>query len=233
MSAQEMEYSLPNTLSDSAEAFSVQITLNSDQALPDSLNINGLPSTHASSQADVIFTDSSLPIPSEPQALSTGEHSSSSPIEIVDTTSHNNAVQPTSEGKSKGRKRERRNQEYETDPIMLIRHSKQRSAQRNLSPGDIGYIFENGTHIRTAGADFYFLGLRDIPKEDLGNDDIRRLEGAVLVTDEYGTVVTCYRNKRGWKDIRLKSAEIRKEAVEIEGEVDGIENVDVKELSEI
>ncbi len=89
----------------------------------------------------------------------------------------------------------------------VTRHANRRLAQRNISLDDAAYVIAHGTVTYTGHARFVHLGWRDIPKNDLRNDDIRRLEGTVLVFDSEsgGCLTTAYRNRsRGLRDIRRK-----------------------------
>jgi hypothetical protein len=57
----------------------------------------------------------------------------------------------------------------------------------------------------------YFLGRRDIPTEDLVNDDLARLEGTLVLTARHRPdVITVYRNRDGLKVIRRKFRRLRR-----------------------
>lgn len=89
----------------------------------------------------------------------------------------------------------------------VTRHANRRLAQRNISLDDAAYVIAHGTVTYTGHARFVHLGWRDIPKDDRRNDNIRRLEGTVLVFDSEsgGCLTTAYRNRtRGLRDIRRK-----------------------------
>ncbi|MFM9107613.1 MAG: DUF4258 domain-containing protein [Chloroflexota bacterium] len=86
-------------------------------------------------------------------------------------------------------------------------HAGERLAQRNLSEADVRYVFVHGRRHHSGHAVFVHLGKRDIPREDLRNDRIRRLEGTVLVLDPFSGehLTTAYRNRRsGSRDIKRK-----------------------------
>ncbi|HXG67499.1 MAG TPA: DUF4258 domain-containing protein [Blastocatellia bacterium] len=85
--------------------------------------------------------------------------------------------------------------------IRISKHASRRMAQRNLPPGDVETVIRYGHMEHRTGAEFYFLGKRDLPR---GLE--RRLEhlvGATVVVcrDE---VVTIYRNRRGLAEIKRK-----------------------------
>ena len=87
-------------------------------------------------------------------------------------------------------------------------HAARRLAQRNLSDADIRYVFAHGRLHHNGKAVFVHLGRRDIPTEHRRQDQLRRLEGTVLVLDhESGQhLTTAYRNRRrGSRDIKRKS----------------------------
>ena len=56
------------------------------------------------------------------------------------------------------------------------------------------------------GAVFYFLAKRDIPRQDLVDTSKARLEGSVVMFDkEEKEIITVYRNRRAYKEIRRKA----------------------------
>ena len=76
-------------------------------------------------------------------------------------------------------------------------HSAQRAAQRRLSPLEIEYVLEYGRRYHQAGALVYYLGQRDIPKEDRRLDACMRLEGtALIMARDMRTLITVWRNRR-------------------------------------
>ncbi len=81
-----------------------------------------------------------------------------------------------------------------------------RMAQRGLSKADIDYVMEHGRCLHNAGARAYFLGKRDIPKEDLRKDRYRRLEGTFVILDKRGEqILTTYRNKKAPRQFRRRT----------------------------
>lgn len=81
-----------------------------------------------------------------------------------------------------------------------------RMAQRNLSAEAIEYTVKYGQRYHNAGALHCFLGKKDIPKCDRKHDQVRRLEGTVVLLDsKSGTVITVYRNKCAPLEIRRKA----------------------------
>jgi hypothetical protein len=81
-------------------------------------------------------------------------------------------------------------------------HLCQRMAQRNISSPEIELVVTYGRTLHRRGAEFYFLGERDLP------DTLRRthahLIGTTVVIAE-GEVRTVYRNRRAHASIRRKT----------------------------
>ncbi|WP_448335298.1 DUF4258 domain-containing protein [Bellilinea sp.] len=89
-------------------------------------------------------------------------------------------------------------------------HALWRMALRGLSKADIDYVLANGKCHFTAGANFYYLGKRQIPYRDSQCNQISRLEGTVvLLSKDDSTVITVYRNKKSFVPIRSKAKYIR------------------------
>ncbi len=87
-------------------------------------------------------------------------------------------------------------------------HAVHRQAQRNLSDRDVRFVVEHGRRIYCAGALHIFLGQRDIPADRAIQRQFRRLEGTTLVMgmlDDALILITAYRNRRGFKQIRSKA----------------------------
>ncbi len=91
----------------------------------------------------------------------------------------------------------------------ITKHALLRMAQRNFSFNDLEYVLEYGERINTTGATVYFLRKRDIPQGDRNKSEITRLEGAVVLTglaeDGRMEVITTYRNKGAFKELRSKT----------------------------
>jgi len=99
----------------------------------------------------------------------------------------------------------------EVGGYVLSNHAAQRSARRNLSEEDIRYVLRYGRAYHCADAVIYFLGRRDIPTEDLANDDLARLEGTMILTArDQSSVITVCRNRDGLKVIRKKFRRLRR-----------------------
>jgi hypothetical protein len=91
--------------------------------------------------------------------------------------------------------------------LQITRHAENRQAQRSLSLEDIRFVWEHGRRVRCAGALHIFLGKRDIPAERDVARRFDRLEGTTLVMDDTRdelVLITAYRNRRGFKQIRAK-----------------------------
>lgn len=90
--------------------------------------------------------------------------------------------------------------------IDFSQHAKVRTAQRNLTKKEIGYVLVYGQKFHKAGALIYFLRNRDIPDWDRSDPELMRLVGtAVLLTKDGRLVVTVWRNRsNGLKHIKRK-----------------------------
>jgi hypothetical protein len=89
--------------------------------------------------------------------------------------------------------------------FSFTEHSRMRSAQRNLSVGEIECVLIYGQPFHRAGAEFYYLRRRDIIEGELASD-LYRLDGtAILLAKDGQTIITTWRNRRsGLKHIRRK-----------------------------
>jgi len=96
--------------------------------------------------------------------------------------------------------------------ICLTAHAQIRGAQRNITPENIDLVLRYGKELHRTGASFIFLGKRDIP-EDLRNDDqMRKLEGTVLIISEDSNhLITCYKNRNALREIKKKSKRRRQQ----------------------
>lgn len=93
-------------------------------------------------------------------------------------------------------------------------HAVTRMAQRGLSKGDVEYVVQHGRFAHNAKSQAYFLGKKDIPREDVRNDRYRRLVGTCVLLDPHGEeVITVYRNKNAFRDhLRKRKYRIRRAA---------------------
>jgi hypothetical protein len=97
--------------------------------------------------------------------------------------------------------------------VRYTAHGRSRCTQRNLSDADVQFVMDYGRHTWCAGALHVFLGRHDMP----GSTAARRfshLEGTVLVfarATDAPMLITAYRNRRGFKAIRSKTAYDRRE----------------------
>ncbi len=93
--------------------------------------------------------------------------------------------------------------------IRYTAHAVSRSAQRNLSFDDVQFVLTHGRRTYCAGALHVFLARRDIPAEKALARQFGHLEGTVLVlsptADNDLTLITAYRNRRGFKSVRAKA----------------------------
>ncbi len=110
-------------------------------------------------------------------------------------------------GKQRQRPLEGRDLVRDYTVASMSAHADERLAQRNLSAEDVRYVFVHGRRFHAGKAVFVHLGRRDIPRDDLRENRLRRLEGTVLVLDPStgGHLTTAYRNRRsGCRNIKRK-----------------------------
>src|SRR5438045_9220932 len=88
-------------------------------------------------------------------------------------------------------------------------HAWKRLSQMNLTLSDLLIAIDRGQKIYRAHACFYFLGLRNLPRD--ANPELQRLVGTTVVV-ENNEIVTAYRNKHA-------AAKIRRKAKRFHGEV--------------
>ena len=86
-------------------------------------------------------------------------------------------------------------------PISM--HAHQRMQQRCIREARLDYVLTYGKVYDRAGATWYVLRRKDIPREDRSNDQILKMVG-VVVCMESGVVTTVYHNERPGHHIRQK-----------------------------
>jgi hypothetical protein len=86
----------------------------------------------------------------------------------------------------------------------VTEHGACRGDQRNLSEAGLIYVLLHGAKVRRTGAIFVVLRRRDIPAEDRHIDQWAKLEGTVAIVSLDGTLITVYRNRDAFRDIRKK-----------------------------
>jgi hypothetical protein len=89
----------------------------------------------------------------------------------------------------------------ETSRDWLSKHAARRMAQRNVTSEDLLPVIRFGRLSYAAGAEFYFLGKRDLP-ENL-RLRLQRLVGITVVVRDC-KVLTVYRNRHSPGRIRRK-----------------------------
>ena len=89
----------------------------------------------------------------------------------------------------------------ETQDNQFNPHLRERMAQRNADQEAIEITLAFGRRLFRSGAEFYFLGKRDLPAE-LQRTHARLIGTTVVVTD--GEIATVYRNSRAWASIKRK-----------------------------
>lgn len=85
--------------------------------------------------------------------------------------------------------------------FRITSHAAQRMSQRNLDIGDICVVLQYGQLEYRAGAEFYFLGERDLPSGQ--KQQWHRLIGTTVVIEQ-GEITTVYRNKHAISRIKRK-----------------------------
>lgn len=84
----------------------------------------------------------------------------------------------------------------------VSRHAALRMAQRNMDVGDVAVVLRFGRREHCAGAEFFFLGKRDLPAGS--GKKLARLVGAVVVVVREKVIATVYRNRRAIAKIKQK-----------------------------
>lgn len=92
------------------------------------------------------------------------------------------------------------------ESLAVTKHAQRRMSQRNISRSEIEFIVAYGKIRFAAGAVFFHLRKKDIPKEFRRNSDISRLEGTTVVaSSDNGDVMTVYRNRsNGLQGVKQK-----------------------------
>ncbi len=92
-------------------------------------------------------------------------------------------------------------------PLDFTAHAQKRQAQRNIPPELVDYILRWGTFLQRTGVTFVVLRRKDImaipPTDRLPNSE--KLNGLVVILDEYGRVITCYHDPEAFRDICKKT----------------------------
>ncbi|MGB0385544.1 MAG: DUF4258 domain-containing protein [Ardenticatenaceae bacterium] len=86
-------------------------------------------------------------------------------------------------------------------------HAEQRMAQRNLSLEDVLFVLKYGKCYHRAGAMFFYLRGKDIPKMERKNKRLSQLEGStVILSRDAPAILTVYRNREnGLRHIKRKA----------------------------
>jgi hypothetical protein len=90
-----------------------------------------------------------------------------------------------------------------TSSIYFTKHALQQMARRHITPEEVLYTLRFGEQVHRTGAVFFILRRRDIPREDRWNECCVKREGTVVVLEE-DAVVTVYRNRSAYHDVRKK-----------------------------
>ncbi len=78
--------------------------------------------------------------------------------------------------------------------LLFSGHARYRMAQRNYSGEDIRYIIEHGTVIYWAGAKWFILRRRDVPRRDRRQSPVMRLVGTIVCLEQ-GVMSTVFRHE--------------------------------------
>jgi len=78
--------------------------------------------------------------------------------------------------------------------------------QRHLTADEIEYVVRYGRKVHVAGVVCYFLGKKDLARDDASHGQFDRLEGTTVLLDgkHAETVVTVYRNREAFKKMQHK-----------------------------
>lgn len=76
-------------------------------------------------------------------------------------------------------------------------------SQRCIREDRLAYVVDHGKVYNRAGATWYVLRSKDIPREDRSNDHVRKMDG-IVVCVEFGVVTTVYHNDRPGHYVRQK-----------------------------
>ena len=86
--------------------------------------------------------------------------------------------------------------------MRISSHANEQMHRRRIAKSDVDLALGYGDEVHCAGATFYVLRFRDIPRAMCRNPEVRRAEGTTVVV-EGETISTVYRN-RDVKHLRQK-----------------------------
>ncbi|MBI5564558.1 MAG: DUF4258 domain-containing protein [Chloroflexi bacterium] len=100
-------------------------------------------------------------------------------------------------------------QPLQPDPEVVLSfswHAAYRMAQRHLTAEEVEYVVRYGRKVHVAGVVCYFLGKKDLPRDDVSRGKFDRLAGTTVLLDgkRAETVVTVYRNREAFKKMQHK-----------------------------
>ena len=78
--------------------------------------------------------------------------------------------------------------------MKISSHATEQMHRRRIAKNDIDLALGYGEEVHCAGATFYVLRFRDIPRAMKWNSEVRRAEGTTVVV-EGETISTVYRNR--------------------------------------
>jgi len=107
--------------------------------------------------------------------------------------------------------RDTRTKKFERFSYRHSAHSQVRAAQRGISERKLAIALAHGEALHRQGLIFYILGRHNIP-EELEREASQLENTIVLVDDNTGMVLTCYRNSNPFKYIRRKGKIYQKSA---------------------
>lgn len=89
--------------------------------------------------------------------------------------------------------------------FQMSQHSKERAAQRRLTPEELEYVRQFGKRFFCEGARVYFLREKDLPRADRRRRWKNLVGTAVVMTLDLQVVITTWRNRKsGLKFIRIR-----------------------------
>ena len=84
------------------------------------------------------------------------------------------------------------------------KHSSKRAAQRGINLKKVSHALEYGESFFKQGLIYYILGEKNLP-DHLTKDKKELQNLVVIVAGDSNQVITCYRSKKPFKHVKLKS----------------------------
>ena len=93
--------------------------------------------------------------------------------------------------------------------LPRTQHFRERAAERALRSDVEIFVLTFGAERRARAATLLTLVERDLPPDLRGTDIARRARDWVFVVSPEGALVTCYRQRRAWRNVRLAAERCR------------------------